>query len=523
MAIPESLRQSAMIKVMNDPSLFVQLTKELKDGQPINYYGALLGALKKAGLIAGSITLKQLIPVLKQDEDEGKPDFSDFIKQKLRIEKNIIPPDIASVDLPQEGSPTTQVASRLNRGVKTPIAANVGTAPPAASIDRNRFASLFPNDPISGLINTQQQSNTQFMRYGGVAGDPSYDMGLETDVTAQQAIQSALEKTGSDDNTTQQNLGLPSTFKKAKTTRPTGITSINIPGYANTIVNELRDFVTKYKPSISVPEGGGIQFGITKSFEDGGFVDAGAGGDEDDYISDAFSQSDFNQFGGQDNIDFGNYADETKAMQDARAIVEPRVGVRRSNIGDEKGYDPVYAQALNITRGLLPGNQGQGIENLARPPSLTPQIPGDLDMRAGYGYERPMFFSRGEQVFQQYLPGIVEQAMDMGIMGLARKAGDYFSGNFSKLFGNQEVTPQKIKMEDLKYTNPIQTKGIKQIPLNEYMFSKAGMRPRFDINLLDPAFEVKDFQPGGAFDQRENLRIEVLPDGRQVVTSLGNV
>ena len=35
--------------------------------------------------------------------------------------------------------------------------------------------------------------------------------------------------------------------------------------------------------------------------------------------------------------------------------------------------------------------------------------------------------------------------------------------------------------------------------------------------------EVKDFQPGGAFDQRENFRIEVLPDGRQVVTSLGNV
>ena len=31
------------------------------------------------------------------------------------------------------------------------------------------------------------------MRYGGVAGDPSFDMGLEGDVTAQQAIQSALE------------------------------------------------------------------------------------------------------------------------------------------------------------------------------------------------------------------------------------------------------------------------------------------------------------------------------------------
>ena len=35
--------------------------------------------------------------------------------------------------------------------------------------------------------------------------------------------------------------------------------------------------------------------------------------------------------------------------------------------------------------------------------------------------------------------------------------------------------------------------------------------------------EIKDFEPGGAYDQRENFRIEVLPDGRQVVTSLGNV
>jgi len=523
MAIPESLRQSAMIKVMNDPSLFVQLTKELKAGQPINYYGALLGALKKAGLIAGSITLKQLIPVLKQDEDEGKPDFSDFIKQKLRIEKNIIPPDIASVDLPQEGSPTTQVASRLNRGMKTPIAANVGTPPPAASIDRNRFASLFPNDPISGLINAQQP--TQFMRYGGVAGDPSYDMGLETaPVSVQEAIQSALEDTGSNvDNTPRPGVRLPSTFKRAQGKRPTGILSINNP-----LLQQAYDFVTGkkgFQPFLEQLPGGGILGGAKipmNFFADGGFVDAGAGGDEDDYVSDTFSQSDFNQFSGQDNIDFSNYADETKAMQDAQAIVN-LAGQNRSNIKDSDNYDPVYAQALNITRGLLPGNQGQGIENLTRPPSLTPQIPGNLDMRAGYGYERPMFFSGLEKFAIQDAPGLVRQALDMGIMGLVRKAGDYFSGNFSKLFGGQEVTPQKIKMEDLKYTNPIQTKSIKQIPLNEYMFSKSGMRPRFDINLTDPAFEVKDFQPGGALDQRENFRIEVLPDGRQVVTSLGNV
>ena len=412
----------------------------------------------------------------------------------------------------------------------------MGTPPPAASIDRTKFASLFPNDPISGLINTQQQGNTQFMQYGGMAGDPAYDMGLETaPVSVQEAIQSALEDTGSnDDNTPRPGVRLPSTLKRAQGKRPTGILSINNP-----LLQQAYDFVTGkkgFQPFLEKLPGGGINFGAKipmNFFADGGFVDAGGGGDEDDYVSDAFSQSDFNQFGGQDNIDFSNYADETRAMQAARAIVEPRVGANRSNIigmTDRAGkdiYDPVYAQALNITRGLLPGNQGQGIENLVRPPSLTPQIPGDLDMRAGYGYERPMFFSGLEKFAIQDAPGLVRQAMDMGIMGLVRKAGDYFSGNFSKLFGGQELTPQKIKMGDLKYTDPITTSGIKQIPLNEYLFDRSGMKPKMKgFDITDPMFDAKDFYPGGDFsrlrkDSSGNERIEVLPDGRVVITDVG--
>ena len=48
------------------------------------------------------------------------------------------------------------------------------------------------------MLNNKVRHN--LCEYGGVAGDPSFDMGLETDVTAQQAIQSALENTTTRDD-----------------------------------------------------------------------------------------------------------------------------------------------------------------------------------------------------------------------------------------------------------------------------------------------------------------------------------
>ena len=59
-------------------------------------------------------------------------------------------------------------------------------------------------------------------------------------------------------------IGLPSTLLKTERTRPTGITSINLPGYAGTIANELRDFVTGkkgFQPFLEQLPGGGFNFG----------------------------------------------------------------------------------------------------------------------------------------------------------------------------------------------------------------------------------------------------------------------
>ena len=145
-------------------------------------------------------------------------------------------------------------------------------------------------------------------------------------------------------------------------------------------------------------------------------------------------------------------------MQAAQGIVG-LAGQTRSNIRNAVDYDPIFAQALNITRGLLPGNDVKGIirggknfeddqyiykdiQNLTRPPSLIPQIEGEIDGK------KAMFFSRGEQGLQQYLPGIVKQGMDMGIMGLAKKGFDIFS----KLFGGDQISPQQIKRTDTHLT-----------------------------------------------------------------------
>ena len=383
-SIPESMKTDVMTEVMENPSLLATLLrKATTEEQKLNIASKLKKILGKAGYLI-------LSPVVKRPVEAGFRATPAIIRETQEEEIDMTDPvfdvkEQSSVQPNQQGSPTTQIGQGLSSGVNNRLAANVGTTPPAASIDRTKFASLFPDDITSGLINAQQP--VRFMQFGGD-------------------------------------------------------------------------------------------------------VDAGLGGDEDDYISDAYSQSDFNQFDSQDNIDFGNYADETSAMQAAQGIVG-LAGQTRSNIRDSVNYDPIYAQALNITRGILPGNdvrgdyfgaeKFQGIENLTRPPSLTPQVPGRFDSEADM--VRPMFFSGAERFLVQDAPKLVEQGMNMGIMGLARKAGDYFSSNFSKLFGGgEEVTPQKVKAQDKDITaddiigNPKYSINIRRLagePLSDILKSRS--------------------------------------------------
>jgi len=97
----------------------------------------------------------------------------------------------------------------------------------------------------------------------------------------------------------------------------------------------------------------------------------------------------------------------------------------RSNIRNAVNYDPLYAQALNISRGVLPGNQVigfyptasqfQGQQDLTIPMDMRPTISG----RAGkFG---PQYYSGVEKFLQEDAPELVKSAMNMGIGGLLNK------------------------------------------------------------------------------------------------------
>jgi uncharacterized protein (UPF0305 family) len=116
--------------------------------------------------------------------------------------------------------------------------------------------------------------------------------------------------------------------------------------------------------------------------------------------------------------DGDNYAQTT-----ADIIAQPRVGSNRSNITnlvDSSGrslYDPQFAAALDITRGLDPTNNMGGTGGLAVPSYLRPQLTGDIasDFRGSYNLE-PKYFSPVERFLQTTGAEIAQSGP--GIIGL---------------------------------------------------------------------------------------------------------
>jgi len=183
-------------------------------------------------------------------------------------------------------------------------------------------------------------------------------------------------------------------------------------------------------------------------FANGGFVDD-LEGDPSDY---GMTQTDFD-FATNVGQKTGGFGDDNTEQQIANYLGQAQVGMSpRSNIIKSSTYDPSFAAALDIRQGLDPTFNFQGTGIVTVPQYLRPQIMGDFDTTAANAnyseadMVRPMFNSRGEQVLQQYLPGIVKQGMDMGIMGLARKGFDIFS----RLFGGDTVSPQQRKRSDIQ-------------------------------------------------------------------------
>jgi|TARA_R100000388_G_scaffold55306_1_gene40985 hypothetical protein len=103
----------------------------------------------------------------------------------------------------------------------------------------------------------------------------------------------------------------------------------------------------------------------------------------------------------------------------------------RSNIRGSVNYDPLFAQALNMSNRLQPGNlvagdyyganKFQGIADLARPSYLQPQI---------RGADGKMYFSKGEELIQNMPP--------IGVTGILQNLINYGTKKFNETFGNDK-------------------------------------------------------------------------------------
>ena len=172
-------------------------------------------------------------------------------------------------------------------------------------------------------------------------------------------------------------------------------------------------------------------------------------GDPSDY---GMSQSDFDTATSIGQA-YSSGNDDNIAQAIANATAQPQVGMNRSNIIGTKNYDPQFAAAFDISRGLDPTNNFGGTGGLAVPSYLRPQTPGNLILNeAG---DRMMYGSPVERFLQEDLPPIVRGFQNIGIGGLLSRLGNNISEAFAdakRAVGLSGDAAGGLKAEDLQPT-----------------------------------------------------------------------
>ena len=123
------------------------------------------------------------------------------------------------------------------------------------------------------------------------------------------------------------------------------------------------------------------------------------GGFDEAYSPDDFSQADmdFATAVGMQTAGRGSESD-SGAQFIANQLAQPQAGMNRSNVRGMANYDPTFAAAFDISRGLDPTGNFQGTGGLSVPSYLRPQIEsGRVDARG----EPIRYFSEGERVIQE--------------------------------------------------------------------------------------------------------------------------
>ena len=165
----------------------------------------------------------------------------------------------------------------------------------------------------------------------------------------------------------------------------------------------------------------------------------------------------------------GSGNEDSIAQAIANSIAQPQVGRNRSNVRGMANYDPEYAAALQISRGLNPGVNTGG---LAVPSYLQPQLTGPIasDFRGSFNLE-PKYYSPVERFMQTTLSDIAQSGP--GIMGLVGKGLDSLFGGID--FLNNSKAGSTIEEEVAKEEE------------KQNQLATSFMDPAF-MDQLDPAF-----------------------------------
>lgn len=175
----------------------------------------------------------------------------------------------------------------------------------------------------------------------------------------------------------------------------------------------------------------------------------------------------------------GSGNEDNIAQAIANSIAQPQVGRNRSNVRGMANYDPEFAAALQISRGLNPGVNTGG---LAVPSYLQPQLTGPIasDFRGSFNLE-PKYYSPVERFMQTTLSDIAQSGP--GIMGLVGKGLDSLFGGID--FLNNSKAGSTVEEEVAKEVAKEQAKEQARIELDSLVTAPID---RVKTSELDPAF-----------------------------------
>ena len=178
--IPASMKTDIMTEVMDNPKLLATLLKKAKTEPEKLKLSKRLGQIfTEAGFFVtgGRQTSIRITPNISRElQDDNAIDPNDPRLQGITQEINNNQQSSVEPRLPT-GTPTTQVASNqpFLSGLNIAPAEGAGSSSPSANTDRSQYASLFPNDIISGMIQptaTMAQGGAVPPRQTEIKGQP---------------------------------------------------------------------------------------------------------------------------------------------------------------------------------------------------------------------------------------------------------------------------------------------------------------------------------------------------------------